>query len=104
MFKCFHQSRGPVSVFLSFAANLSIADCLALQISAVVMFRVCLYFSKSTGRFVFLYFMYKRLHFLYFFLFHEKYYCEYIYWKAHNFSGKYNILPFESVQNNSNSS
>ena len=30
----------------------------------MVMFRVCLYFSKSAGRFVFLYFLYKRLHFL----------------------------------------
>ena len=67
LIKClrvFHQSRGPVSVFLSFAANLSITDCFALRISAVVMFRVCLYFSKSAGRFVFLYFLYKRLRFL----------------------------------------
>ena len=59
LIKClrvFHQLRGPVSVFLSFAANLSITDCFALRISAVVMFRVCLYFSKSAGRFVFLYF------------------------------------------------
>ena len=67
LIKClsvFHQSRGPVSVFLSFAANLSITYCFALWISAVVMFRVCLYFSKSAGRFVFLYFLYKRLHFL----------------------------------------
>ena len=63
-FSVFHQSRGPVSVFLSFAANLSITDCFALRISAVVMFRVCLYFSKSAGRFVFLYFLYKRLRFL----------------------------------------
>ena len=50
LIKClsvFDQSHGPVSVFLSFAANLSIADCFALQISAVVMFRVCLYCSKS---------------------------------------------------------
>ena len=28
------------------------------------MFRVCLYFSKSGGHFVFLYFLYKRLRFL----------------------------------------
>ena len=34
----FHQLRGPVSVFLSFAADLSITDCFALRISAVVMF------------------------------------------------------------------
>ena len=49
LIKClsvFHQSRGPVSVFLSFAASLTITDCFALRISAVVMFRVCLYFSK----------------------------------------------------------
>ena len=55
----FHQSRGLVSVFLSFAVNLwhlSITDCLALRISAVVMFPVCLYFSKSADRFVFSYF------------------------------------------------
>ena len=58
----FHQSRGPVSVFLSSTANLSITVCFALRISAVVMFRVCLYFSA--GRFVFLYFLYKRLRFL----------------------------------------
>ena len=67
LIKClrvFRQSRGPVSVFLSFPANLSITDCFALRISAVVMFRVCLYFSKSAGRFVFLYFLYKRLRFL----------------------------------------
>ena len=62
--RVFHQSRGPVSVFLSFAANLSITDYFALRFSAVVMFRVCLYFSKSAGRFVFLYFLYKRLRFL----------------------------------------
>ena len=50
LIKClrvFHQSRGPVSVFLSFAANLSITDCFALRISAVVMFRVCLYFRSQ---------------------------------------------------------
>ena len=67
LIKClsvFAQSRGPVSVFLSFAGNLSITDCFALRISAVVMFQVCLYFSKSAGRFVFLYFLYKRLRFL----------------------------------------
>ena len=57
----FHQSHGLLSVFLSFAANLSITDCLALRISAVVMF---LYFSKSAGHFVFLYFLYERLRFL----------------------------------------
>ena len=70
LIKCltvFHQSPGPVSVFLSFAANLSITDCFSLRISAVVMFRVYLYFSKSAGRFVFLYFLYKRLRFLIFF-------------------------------------
>ena len=41
LIKClsvFHQSRGPVSVFLSCAANLSITDCFSLRISAVVMF------------------------------------------------------------------
>ena len=74
LIKClsvFHQSRGPVSVLLSFAANLSITDCFALRILAVVMFRVCLYFSKSAGRFVFLYFLYKRLCFpLIFFISH----------------------------------
>ena len=67
LMKClnvFHQSRGTVSVFLSFAANLSITDCLALRISAVVMFPVCLYFSKSVGCLVFLYFLFKRLRFL----------------------------------------
>ena len=67
LIKClsfFHQSHGPVSVFLSFAANLLITDCLALRISAVVLFRVCLYFSKSVGRFGFLLFLYKRLCFL----------------------------------------
>ena len=72
LIKClrvFHQSRGPVSVFLSFAANLSITDSFPLRISAVVMFRVCLYFWKSAGRFVFLlYFLYKRLRFLIIFL------------------------------------
>ena len=47
----FHQSRGPVSLFLSFAANLSITDCFALRISAVVMFRVCLYLFISNLRF-----------------------------------------------------
>ena len=52
-----------MSVFLSFTANLSITDCFALRISAVVMFRVCLYFAKSAGCFVFLYFLYKRLRF-----------------------------------------
>ena len=52
----FHQSRGSVSAFPSFPANLSITDCFALRISAVVMFRVCLYFSKSAVIFVFLYF------------------------------------------------
>ena len=44
LMKClsvFHQSRGPVSAYLKFAANLSITD---------------LYFSKSAGRVVFLYF------------------------------------------------
>ena len=30
----------------------------------MVIFRVCLYFSKSMGRSVHLYFLYKRLHFL----------------------------------------
>ena len=61
----FHQSRGPVSTFLSFPANLSITDCFALRISAVVMFRVCLCFSKSAVIFVFLYFfLYKYLRFL----------------------------------------
>ena len=50
--------------FFSFTANLSITDCFALWISAVVMFRVCLYFLKSAGHFVFLYFLYKRLRFL----------------------------------------
>ena len=67
LIKClsvFHQPCGPVSLFLSFAANLSITDCFALRISAVVMFQVCLYFSKSSGRFVFLYLLYKRLRFL----------------------------------------
>ena len=57
LMKClsvFHQSSGPVSAFLSYAANLSITDCLALRNSAVVMFRVCLYFSKSASRLVFL--------------------------------------------------
>ena len=47
LIKClsvFHQSRGPVSVLFSFAANLSITDCFALWISAVVMFQICLYF------------------------------------------------------------
>ena len=71
LIKClsvFHQSRGPVSVFLSFAAILSITDCFASRISAVVMFRVGLYFSKSAGRFVFLYFLYKRLRFLIIFI------------------------------------
>ena len=63
----FHQSRGPVSAFLSFAANLSITDCCALRISAVIMFLVCFYFSKSAGRFVFIYFLYERLRFLIFF-------------------------------------
>ena len=53
-----------MSVFLSLAANLSITVCFALQISAVVMFRACLYFSKSGGRFVFLYFLYRRVPFL----------------------------------------
>ena len=50
LIKClnvFHQSRGPVSAFLIFAANLSITDCFALRISSVVMFRVCLYFSNQ---------------------------------------------------------
>ena len=35
LIKClsvFHQSRGPVSVFLNFAANLSITDCFAFRI------------------------------------------------------------------------
>ena len=63
----FHQSRGPVSAFLSFAANLSITDCFALRISAGTMLRVRLYFSKSAGCFVFLYFLYKHLRFLMFF-------------------------------------
>ena len=42
LIKClsvFHQPRGPVPVFLNFAANLSITDCFALRISAVVMFK-----------------------------------------------------------------
>ena len=51
-------------MFLSFAANLSLTDCFALRISGVVMIRVCLYFSKSAGCFVFLYFLYKGLRFL----------------------------------------
>ena len=60
----FHQSRGPVSVFLSFAANLSITDCFPLRISAVLVFRVCLYFSKSAGRLVYLYYLFISLRFL----------------------------------------
>ena len=73
LIKClsvFHQSRGPVSVFLSFAANLSSTVCFALRISAVVMFRVCLYFSKSAGRFVFLYFLYSLRFLIIFFISH----------------------------------
>ena len=45
----FHQSRGPVSVFLSLAAKLLITDCLEVWISAVVILRVYLYFSESAG-------------------------------------------------------
>ena len=45
----FHQSHGPVSVVLSIAAKVSIKDCLVAWISAVVILRVCLYFSKSAG-------------------------------------------------------
>ena len=45
LIKClsiFHQSRGPVSVFHSFAANLSITDCFAFRISAVfICFGTC---------------------------------------------------------------
>ena len=60
LIKClsvFHQSRGPVSVFLSFAANLSIIVCFTLRISAVVMFRVCLYFFEVSWSFCFLVFI-----------------------------------------------
>ena len=38
----FHQSLGPISLFLSFAASLSVSDCFDLRISAMVLFFICL--------------------------------------------------------------
>ena len=72
LIKClsvFHQSRGPVSAFLCFAASLSITDCFALWVSAVVMFRISLEISNQR---VFLFsciFCINTFFFLYFFYF-----------------------------------
>ena len=49
LIKClrfFNQSFGPISVLESFAASLSTSDFFDLRISAMILFLMCLYFSK----------------------------------------------------------
>ena len=48
-FKFSHQLRGPVSVFLSFSASLSISACCDPRIAPVVLFRKLLYIFEVSG-------------------------------------------------------
>ena len=45
----FHQSLGLISLFLSFAASLSISSCFDLRISAIVFFLSVCNFQSQQG-------------------------------------------------------